>query len=103
MKIVRYDVDLGNLPPLTKAQKAELAALAAMPDDQIDLSDIPEATEEFWKNAKRGVFYRPTKKSTTVRIDSDVLAWLRGQGKGYQTRLNAILRRAMLKASKGPS
>ncbi len=98
--MARYEVDLGNLPPLTQAQKAELAALKAMPDGQIDLGDIPEATEAFWKNAKRGVFYRPTKTSTTVRIDSDVLAWLRGQGKGYQSRINAILRRAMLASAK---
>ena len=48
------------------------------------------------KNAVRGRFYRPTKTSTTVRIDSDVLAWLRAQGKGYQSRINAILRREML-------
>ena len=98
--MVRYEVDLGHLPPLTKPQEAELAALAAMPDDQIDLSDIPEATEAFWKNAKRGVFTRPTKESTTVRIDSDVLAWLRSRGKGYQTRINAILRREMLAKAK---
>ena len=95
-KRVRYEVDLANLPSLTEAQKAELAALTAIPDDRIDLTDIPEATEAFWKNAKRGMFYRPTKKSTTVRIDSDVLAWLRAQGKGYQSRINAILRREML-------
>ena len=45
-------------------------------------------------------FYRPTKTSTTVRIDSDVLAWLRSQGKGYQSRINAILRREMLASIK---
>jgi len=44
----------------------------------------------------RNPFYRPTKTSTTVRLDSDILAWLKSQGKGYQTRLNAILRQAML-------
>jgi uncharacterized protein (DUF4415 family) len=48
----------------------------------------------------RGRFYRPTKASTTVRIDSDVLAWLRAQGKGYQSRINAILRREMLSSLK---
>lgn len=42
----------------------------------------------------------PAKTSTTVRIDSDVLAWLRAQGRGYQTRINAILRREMLAALK---
>ena len=89
-------VDLENLPPPTEEQKAELAALEAMPDEAIDFSDIPPLTEEFWANAVRGKYYRPTKSSTTVRIDSDVLAWLRAQGPGYQTRINAILRRAML-------
>ena len=48
----------------------------------------------------QGRFYRPTKTSTTVRIDSDVLAWLRSQGKGYQSRINAILRREMLASIK---
>jgi uncharacterized protein (DUF4415 family) len=65
---------------------------------EIDFSDIPPLTDEFWKNAIRNPFYKPTKTSTTVRIDSDVLAWLRAQGKGYQSRINAILRREMLSA-----
>ncbi|SOE52114.1 hypothetical protein ODI_R3931 [Orrella dioscoreae] len=56
--------------------------------------------EDFWRHAVRGQFYKPTKTSTTVRIDSDVLAWLRSQGKGYQTRINAILRREMLASLK---
>lgn len=98
--LVRYEFDPANPPPLTEAQKAELAALAAMSDDDIDYSDIPPTPDEFWQNAVRGKFYRPTKTSTTVRIDSDVLAWLRAQGKGYQSRLNAILRREMLAALK---
>jgi uncharacterized protein (DUF4415 family) len=95
-KTIEYRIDPANLPPLTEKQKAELAALAAMPDDQIDYSDIPPLTDEFWKNAVRNPFYKPTKAATTVRIDSDVLAWLKSQGKGYQTRMNAILREAML-------
>jgi len=99
-KMVRFKVDLANMPPLTAAQRAELEALAAMPDEEIDFSDIPEATEDFWKNAVRNPFFRPTKKSTTLRIDSDVLAWLKGQGKGYQSKINAILRREMLAALK---
>ena len=94
--MVRYEVDLANLPPLTAEQKAELKALAAKPDSEIDYSDIPPADEQFWKNAVRNPFYKPTKTSTTVRIDSDVLLWLRSQGKGYQSRINAILRREML-------
>lgn len=98
--MVEFVLDLDNLPPLTAEQDAELAALAARPDSEIDFSDIPELTEQFWKNAVRGRFYRPTKTSTTVRIDSDVLAWLRSQGKGYQSRINAILRREMLASLK---
>ncbi len=45
----------------------------------------------------RGVFYKPMKVSKTIRIDADVLAWLQRPGKGYQKRLNAVLREAMLK------
>jgi uncharacterized protein (DUF4415 family) len=81
---------------LTVKQKRELEALAAMPDGAIDLSDIPEATEKFWKNAVRNPWYRPRKQQVTLRIDADVLAWLRRGGKGYQSRLNALLRNAML-------
>ena len=80
-KIVKRNVNLASLPPLTKKQKAELTALAARTDSEIDFSDIPPLTEEFWKNAVRGKYYKPIKTSTTVRIDSDVLAWLRPKGR----------------------
>ncbi|HEX4765064.1 MAG TPA: BrnA antitoxin family protein [Lichenihabitans sp.] len=94
---VSLSVDLANPGPLTSAQKAELKALKAMPDADIDTSDSPPLTDAFWKNAVRNPFYKPTKTSTTVRIDSDVLAWFKGQGKGYQSRINAVLRREMLR------
>ncbi len=71
-----------------------------MPDDAIDYSDSPPLGDEFWKNAIRNPFYKPTKTLTTVRLDADVLLWLRSKGKGYQTRINAILRDAMLKELK---
>lgn len=93
---VKYELELNHLPPLTKQQKAELAALKAA-DDDIGYSDIPPLSDDFWKNAIRNPFYRATKSSTTVRIDTDVLLWLKSSGKGYQTRLNTILREAMLK------
>jgi uncharacterized protein (DUF4415 family) len=101
--LVRYKIDLDNLPPLTKEQKAEIEALKNMKDEDIDFSDIPPLTEKFWANAKPfrdRHLYRPTKTSTTVRVDSDILVWLKSKGKGYQTRLNAILREAMLKEIK---
>lgn len=97
-EIVRYQYDLDNLPPMTEEQIARLKALAERPDSEIDYSDIPPLTEKFWKNAVRNPFYKPQKTSATVRIDSDVLAWLKSQGKGYQARLNAILREAMLRS-----
>ena len=96
-KTVKTTFDLVNPPPLTENQRAEVAALQAMPDSPVDTSDIPELTPEFWQNAVRNPFYKPTKKVTTVRVDSDVLLWLKSKGKGYQTRLNEILREAMLK------
>lgn len=74
----------------------ELAALAAKPENEIDFSDLPPTTEQDWHGAVRGNFYRPIKQQLTVRIDADVLEWLKSQGKGYQGRLNEILRAAML-------
>jgi uncharacterized protein (DUF4415 family) len=89
---------LETLPPLTEARRANLRALAARPDSEIDLSDAPEMTDEQWKNAVRGRFYRPVKRQITARVDADVLEWLKSQGEGYQSRINAILRREMLAA-----
>ncbi len=99
-QMVRYQIDLAKPPALTAKQKAELTALKAKPDTSIDYSDIPPLSSKFWKNALRNPLYKPTKTSTTVRIDSDVLLWLRAQGKGYQSRINAILRREMLASLK---
>lgn len=80
---------------ISSEQQARLAALAAMPDETIDFSDIPKTTAKDWEGAERGKFYRPMKEATTVRIDADVKAWLKAKGKGYQTRINEILRQAM--------
>ena len=93
-KMVRYRWE--DLPPITDEQLEEMKKLAARPDSEIDTSDIPELTEEQWKNAVRGKFYRPVKRQITARVDADVLDWLKSQGKGYQSRINAILRREML-------
>jgi len=81
---------------LTSKQKRELSALAARSDDQIDTSDIPELPPAAWKDAVRGRFYRPVKQAVSMRLDADVIAWLKKPGKGYQTRANRILRQRML-------
>jgi uncharacterized protein (DUF4415 family) len=81
---------------MTAARVQRLARLGEQPDSKIDTSDIPELTEKFWRNAVRNPFYRPIKKQLTLRLDADVIAWLRHHGKGYQTRANALLRAAML-------
>ena len=98
--LVSFTADLNDPPPLTEVQRADLARLAAKPDEEIDTSDIPPLDDEFWATATRfrdRALYRPVKQSTTVRVDADVLRWLKGKGKGYQTRLNAILREAMMR------
>lgn len=74
-------------------QAREVRALNRMRDAEIDVTDIPEIRD--WSRAVVGKFYRPIKKSLTIRIDADVLAWLKAQGKGYQTRINGLLRQAM--------
>ena len=94
--ITTVEIDLENLPPLSAAQQAELDTLAARPDSEIDYSDIPPLGD-------LAHFYRPVKEMTTVRIDADILHWLRSQGKGYQTKINAILRKAMLAARRPES
>ena len=81
---------------IPESVRKELAALAAKPESEIDLSDLPATTEQDWRGAARGKFYRPIKQQLTVRIDADVLEWLKSEGKGYQSRLNDILRAAML-------
>jgi uncharacterized protein (DUF4415 family) len=68
-----------------------------MPDEKIDYSDIPPLGENFWKHAIRNPYYKPVKKQLTVRLDADLIAWLRDSGKGYQTRINEMLRREMLR------
>ena len=79
---------------VTNKWAKELEGLEIMKQKDIDLSDLPEVRA--WAGAVVGKFYRPIKKPLTLRIDADVLAWLKSQGKGYQTRINEILRSAMV-------
>ena len=89
---------------MTDQQKAELAALAAMPEDEIDTSDIPEVTD--WSNAKRGVIYRLTKQRITLDLDDDVIAWLYAgaqDGMGYHTHIKQALCEYVQRQSSGES
>lgn len=99
-KMVRMTIDLDNPPPLTPKQELELERLAAMRDEDIDFSDIPPVDFTNAIRFRDRHLYKPIKQSTTVRIDADVLQWLKAQGKGYQTRLNAILREAMVREAR---
>lgn len=72
--------------------QAEAERLATMPDETIDLTDMPEKLD--WSKAERGRFYRPVKQQLTLRLDADVVHWFRthAQDGGYQTRMNQALR-----------
>jgi uncharacterized protein (DUF4415 family) len=76
-----------------KSIKSDLARLNRMKDSDIDYLDIPPLGEEFFKKAT--VAWPPAKHQLTIRLDADVLDWLKANGRGYQTRINRILRAAM--------
>ncbi|MGO9126096.1 MAG: BrnA antitoxin family protein [Terriglobales bacterium] len=78
---------------LSREQKRDIAVIAAKKEENIDLSEMPEVVD--WSGAEMGKFYRPPKKSVTMRLDQDVLDWLKAYGKGYQTKANLLLRHAM--------
>jgi len=83
----------GTSRKLTSQQKAEIESLAALPDEKIDTSDIPEILD--WSGAQRSRVYQPVKQQITLRLDADVVAWFRAnapEGRGYQTEINRILR-----------
>ena len=73
-----------------KSIKSDLVRLDALRDEDIDYSDSPELDESFFEKAT--VQWPPHKKQLTIRLDEDLLNWLKDQGPGYQTRINAILR-----------
>jgi uncharacterized protein (DUF4415 family) len=80
---------------LSEESRREIEALAAMAEEDIDTSDIPEVTD--WSGAKRGLFYRPVKQQLTLRLDADVIDWFRREGTGYQSRMNAALREYVIR------
>ncbi len=90
---------------LTPDDLDRLGRLAAVPDDQIDIVDIPEAPAESWTHARRGSFYRPRKGPVTIRLDADVLAWFKEHAAsgGYQTEINRVLRQYVQETEKQSS
>src|ERR1700737_430230 len=87
-----------RMKKLTKVQKRAIRAAAAKRDQDVDLTDAPPVLD--WRGAEIGKFYRPQKKPVTMRLDSDVIAWLKADGRGYQTKANWLLRSAMLHFTK---
>ncbi len=87
---------------LSSDQHEQLSRLAALPDEEIDTADIPEAPAENWVHARRGHLYRPLKQPVTIRLDADILAWFKdhADGHGYQTEINRVLRRHVAEQEK---
>jgi len=77
---------------MNKSLKTDWERISSMPDKDIDTSDIPELDDAFFEQAEIRV---PGKQPVTIRLDEDVITWFKSQGKGYQTRINQLLRRYM--------
>ena len=81
-------------PKFSPEVLANLEHIKTIRDEDIDLSEMPEITD--WSNAVRGKFYRPVKQQVTLRLDADLVHWFKaknGGARGYQTQINAALRR----------
>ena len=83
------------MPSDRKLTDNQMQQLHALQDREPDTQDIPEAPTENWQHAQRGAFWKPRKQAISLRVDMDVLDWLRQQGPGYQTTINRILRERM--------
>lgn len=88
MKLKR--ITLNSAPKITKAQRRRLEAIARMPDNEIDTSDIPEV-----KDWSRGFPFARRPRTVTAHIENDLLEWLRSQDKDLDKALNRILRLVM--------
>ncbi|MCL1927956.1 MAG: BrnA antitoxin family protein [Treponema sp.] len=88
-----------TLETLPTVSKEDLDRVDAIKDEDIDYSDIPEFKDfsgfRPWQERK---MFKPIKQTITCKLDADIVAWLKQDGKGYQTRLNTILRQAMAHA-----
>lgn len=77
---------------MANVSQTDWKRLEKMQDTEIDLSEAPELDDDFFARAEICI---PSKQSVTMRLDSDVLDWFKTQGKGYQTRINRLLRSYM--------
>ena len=93
-----------DITELQSDVQAQIRALEALPEDEIDTTDAPEILD--WSDAKRGVFYRPVKQQITLRLDADIIAWFKGRapdGRGYQTDMNGALREHVQRTARSAS
>jgi len=85
-----------TLETLPKVSKKELNRVNAIKDNEIDCSDIPEIKDlSSLRSRPNRKLDKPKKIAVTCNLDSDIVVWLKKGGKGYQTRVNSILRKAM--------
>ena len=79
---------------MTKKYEKELVSkeLAALPDSAIDATDIPELGANFWKNARVVMPEDRGKTQIAAKFDADMVTWFKKQGRGYQARMNTVLR-----------
>jgi uncharacterized protein (DUF4415 family) len=91
-----------NKKPFSPEELEQLARLEAMRDEDIDLSDIPELTEEQLSRGFRPGLHRPIKLPVTIRLDADVVGWFKEHAgdKPYQTEINRVLRQHVAKSEK---
>lgn len=90
--IINCIVEFNTPPVLSEEQKARLAALAALPDSEIDTSDAPFLPDAVWV---KSVNVSSGKKLVSLRIDEEVLEFFRHTSEHYQTTINAVLRSYM--------
>lgn len=93
-KIVRYSSEELNSLRKSGKSKTSWARVKSIKDEDIDFSDSPEITPEMFAKAvvRDGLHAPMNKKQLTLRLDADVLSWFKAQGRGYQTRINSLLR-----------
>ena len=78
------------MPRKKRSSQSDWARVDTMNDTAIDYSEIAELGDEFWKNAQ--LIMPENKIKVTMRLDPDVMNWFKSQGKGYQTKINAVLK-----------